>query len=345
MELLSELTYSEIDSKRFGLKIHRMRTEKIDAPYVLAQVLEQEIDVAILRVPATQLAQLDKLERTAMPFIVADTLAEFKLDLTKAEPRELAHPEIDYVLATPQHHAEINHIVLETMNEYVNHYRANPFFDNRNVNDGYQDWVKSYAESSDKRICWLLREKGETIGFAAFNFEEEGVAKGILYGVRKKDRRRNIFRDIMRHGINYAIDRGCHEMQATSQIENIVLQRVWSSEGFTLVNSLNTIHVNSLLNKSVFDAFDVPLIIGSEEINTSKISNRHILKQINWHFDFKQNVVTQNHRFVNIKPLEIGVEYTLHFSFPTGSKALLRVTDRDRKTYILVYFDLMHVIA
>jgi hypothetical protein len=39
-------------------------------------------------------------------------------------------------------------------------------------------------------------------------------------------------------------------MLVSTQIQNVAVQKVWGREGFTLFESFNTIHINSLLNKS-----------------------------------------------------------------------------------------------
>lgn len=343
---MSILKYHKIDSQRFGLVIYRARLEEIDATSLLNQILENNVDTAIIRIPTVNLSQLHRLEKTAMPFIVADTLAYYKKDLIGMKPKELLHKDLTFKRAGQADHERLNYIVKESFGNYVNHYRINPFFDNQSVTEGYQDWVRSYAEDNDERICWLVNRGDDTIGFATFNFQAEGKAKGILYGVLPNERGKGIFRDIMRYAENYALkNEETTMMQTTTQIENIAVQKLWTSEGYVLDHTSNTIHIDALLTKSVFDNFTVPVTIHGHDSDTPKVSNRHILKQINWQFDFKQNIVTRNHRFVNIDSMHVDVEYELHFSFPTGSKGLLRVTDKEGKTYMLVYFDLRHFVA
>ncbi|MEM1134524.1 MAG: GNAT family N-acetyltransferase [Bacteroidota bacterium] len=343
---MSTLRYHKVDSQRFGLIIYRARLDEIDSSSLLNQILENNVDTAIIRIPTIILPQLHRLEKTALPFIVADTLAYYKKDITTLQAQEIKNKDLTFIRAGQEEHERLNYIVKETFGNYVNHYRINPFFDNQSVTEGYQDWVRSYAEGGEERICWLVNRGEDTIGFATFNFQTEGKAKGILYGVLPSERGKGIFGDIMHNAENYALERGgIDTVQTTTQIENIVVQKVWTSTGYTLDHTSNTIHIDALLTKSVFDNFTVPVTIHGHDSDTPKVSNRHILKQINWQFDFKQNIVTKNHRFVNIEPMHVDIEYELHFSFPTGSKGLLRVTDQEGKTFMLVYFDLRHFVA
>jgi len=343
---MSMLKYHKIDSQRFGLVIYRALLEDIDAQSLLNQILEHNVDTAIIRVPTVKLSQLHRLEKTAMPFIVADTLAFYEKKLGNIPFQEISNKDLTFELAGPEQHPELDQIVRKTFGSYVNHYRINPFFDNHNVTEGYLDWMRSYAEGDPNRVCWLIRKNDDVIGFSTFNFEHDGRAEGILYGVLDNHRGKGIFKDIMRYAQNFAKERGDVDyMRTTTQIENISVQKSWIAEGFSISSTQNTIHIDAMLTKSVFDTFMVPVIIHGQESDTPKVSNRHVLKQINWQFDFKQNIVTKNHKFVNIAPMHVDVEYQMHFSFPTGSKGLLRVTDEDDKTYTLVYFDLKHFVA
>jgi RimJ/RimL family protein N-acetyltransferase len=345
-QLASAIYYSKNDSQRFGLNIHRAAIlDDIDAPKILSYVLEHNVDTAIIRIPSVKLASLNTLERTGMPYIIADTLAYYHLDLTQ-ELKPLKNQDLEFELAGHAHHEVINKIVRATFGAYVNHYRVNPFFDNEQVTEGYQDWMRNYAEGDPDRVLWLVKKEGKYIGFCTFNFQREGKVKGILYGVLPEYRREGIFRDMIRYAQHYAKnERGCTYMRVTSQIENVNAQRCWTSDGFSLHHTVNTVHINAALTKSIFEPFTVDITLDDEEKSSPKVANRHILKYINWEFDRKQNIVTRNHRFVNLVPLEFGKQYQLKFSYPMGSRGLLRVIDHAGCTCMLVYFDLKHFVA
>lgn len=340
------LKYSSRDSQRFGLNIHRVAImDKIEVPPMLSYILENDVDTAIIRIPSTALSELNSLERTGMPYFIADTLAYYHYDLTKDIPA-LQNQDLTFEIAGHGHHELINHLVRDTFGSYVNHYRMSPFFDGEQVTEGYQDWMRTYAEGDSNRIMWLVKKGNDYVGFATFNFQREGKIKGILYGILPQYRRQGIFRDILRYAQKYAKEeRECTFMRVTTQIENVVAQKCWTSEGFELHHTINTVHINAMLTKSIFDPFEVEINLDNEETSSPKVANRYILKRINWEFDHKQNIVTRNHRFVNLIPLKFGHKYRLHFSYPLGSKGLLRIYDEEGQTCMLVYFDLKHFIA
>lgn len=342
----TQLRYSSRDSHRFGLNIHRVAfMEDIDIPSIMQHIVSNDVDTAIIRVPSVKLAALHSFERISMPYFVADTLAYYHYDLSKDIP-ELENKELEFEVAGHEHHEEINRLVRETFGTYVNHYRVSPFFDGEQATEGYQDWMRSYAEGDPDRLMWLVKKEGVYVGFATFNFQREGKVKGILYGILPEYRRQGIFRDMMRYAQKYAKEqRECEYMRTTTQIENVVAQRCWTSEGFELHHTVNTVHINSMLTKSVFNPFEVQITLDDEEKSSPKVANRYVLKRINWEFDHKQNIITRNHRFVNLIPLSFGKKYTLRFSYPLGSKGLLRILDEEGQTCMLVYFELKHFIA
>ncbi len=345
---MNELTYSHNDSTRFGLKIFRATMDDIHAESISKTILENQVDTAIIRIPSQKLAQIERLEKLAMPFFIADTLIHYRVDLTKYQEQPLVNTDIEFVPAGMQHHYVLNALVLETFGNYVNHYRNNPFFQNHLVNEGYQDWVRSFAtDNREGRFCWLLKRDGNFIGFACFIFPPDDFreCKGKLYGVAPQVRGSGIYHDIMRFSMNYAKSCGYNFMYVKTQIENRIVQRVWADLGFKIEGSENTIHINSLLSKTVFDPIIFSFVAKDEEYKTKTLANRIILREINVYFDYKQNITTLNHRFVNLKPLKLGLEYTFHLSYPAGNKGLLRVMDSEGQTYVLVYFDLKHFLA
>lgn len=343
------LRYSKNDSQRFGLNIHRTPfAPEIDANKTIQYILENDVDIAFLRIPSAKLKDLQLLDRSGMPYMVADTLAYYHFDLLNNEVKPVENQDLEFRVATPNDHELLNQLVREIFGNYVNHYRVSYYFENEHVTEGYQDWVRSYAEEDPNRICWLVYKGGEIAGFGTFNFEKEEEKKkmkGILYGVLPKFRRSGLLRDMTRYALTYAKDRGCEYMRSTIQIENVAVQHCWTSEGFVFHHTVNTVHVNAMLSKSIFEPFSYQVKIENEEQTSPKVSNRHVLRRINKEFDMKQNIVTRNHRFVNIAPLKFGEEYILKFSYPSGSKGLLRITDLNHKTHMLVYFGLKHFVA
>ena len=61
--------YSEVESRRFGLRVFRHTADTFDPQSLQEQIADNRVDVAICRVPAIYLSALQQLE---MPFFVGD---------------------------------------------------------------------------------------------------------------------------------------------------------------------------------------------------------------------------------------------------------------------------------
>ena len=338
------LEHSPIDSHRFGLEIYRMHANILDGERIRDQIIKNQVDTAIIRIPSKNLYSIDSLIKISMPFMVADTLIQYNLDLKEHQPKALSNEKLNFIWALPEHHTELNKMVAESFGTHSNHYRNNPIFNNKLVLIGYQDWINSYAVGDSKKHCFIVDLEGEYIGFATFKFENNKHVKGVLYGVNTHYRRHHIFTDIMRYIIGYAKEKGYEKIQVLSQIENTITQKVWLSEGFLPFGAINTIHVNAMLSKTVLEKVTIPFKIKKDELKTAKVTNRFILKSINKQFDVEQNIITSDHRFVNIKPLQPDKDYILNFSFPTASMGLLQITDKEKETLVIVYFYLKHFL-
>ncbi|GAA4826517.1 GNAT family N-acetyltransferase [Algivirga pacifica] len=341
--IMQDLQYAKNDSDRFGLVVYRAREEGIDSNMLMQQIMEHNVDTAIVRIRTTLLSQVHKLEKTAMPYQITDTLAYYHLDLTTYKPQALINRTLQFKEAEAEDYPGLHLLVRETFGKYVNHYRMNPFMDNEQVTEGYLDWVLSYTGGHPERKCFVVKDGEQVVAFATFNLEHPDKVKSILCGVTHTHRRRGLYHDLLTYGKNFAKESGKSYMRSICQIENIAVQRSLTRQGFELHHTENTIHINAMLSKSVFEPLKVEIVLKEEEIQ-GKTANNRILSEINDLFDKQQKMVTANHRFVNVSRMMKAGSYLMTFTFPMGSKCLLRVTDALNQTYVLVYFDLKHFL-
>lgn len=338
------LVYSPIDSHRFNLKIYRMHTEVVDGEQIRDDIIKHEMDTAIIRINSRNLSSLDSLIKIAMPFMVADTLIYYHLKLEQHKPKPFFNSDIKFRSAHPEHHPILNQIVENAFSSYSNHYRNNPIFNDKLVTVGYQDWVNSYAIKDAKKRCLLVGLKGEYVGFMTFKIIDKMTLEGVLYGVLTNYRRQNIFKDIIQKLINYALEGGYKYIRAVCQIENTTTQRVWLSQGFKPMSAINTVHINAMLSKTIMAKFELPFEAPKSN-QTSKALNANILKLINEKFDLEQNILTYNHRFVNLKEFDPDKKHTLVFSLPQASLGLAKLVDDKGHKSALTYFYLKHFLT
>lgn len=340
----NNLVYSPIDSHRFNLKIYRMHAVRIDGDRLRNDIIRHEMDTAIIRINSRNLSSLDSLIKTGMPFMVADTLIYYHLNLDKHKAKPLFNPELKFIAAHLEHHPILNRVVKNAFSSYSNHYRNNPIFNDKLVDVGYQDWVNSYAVKDANKRCLLVSLKGEYVGFITFKIIDKMTIEGVLYGVLTNYRRQNIFKDIIQNLINYALANGYKYIRAICQIENTNTQRVWLSQGFRPLSAINTIHINAMLSKTIIAKFELPFEI-KKDARAVKDLNANILKVVNQKFDLEQNITTYNHRFVNLKELIPDSKHTLVFSLPQASLGLAKLIDDKGQVVVLIYFYLKHFLT
>ena len=53
--------------------------EEVETLPLLNYILDNDVDTAIIRIPSVELASLNSLERTGMPYFIADTLVSINV--------------------------------------------------------------------------------------------------------------------------------------------------------------------------------------------------------------------------------------------------------------------------
>nr|NJM03661.1 hypothetical protein [Desulfobacula sp.] len=243
------LNFSEVESKRFGLKVYRGSIEDIKPSAIVDFTLQEGIDVAIIRIPTEKNYCLEKLARTGLPYIVADALVYYQVDLDSYQPNELKNKDLEFVEANLEHKEIIDKIVAETFIGYKNHYSSNSLLD-IDLIEAYKEWAQGYYSNKEKDKCaWLVRRKEHYIGFATCAFSGD-VSEGVLYGILPGESGGGVYTDLIRFTQQFFKNKGYSIFKTSTQINNYAVQKVWSREGLFLKQSFLTIHINSLMSVS-----------------------------------------------------------------------------------------------
>lgn len=245
----SMLQMSYADSRRFGLRIFRASLPAIDERTLIRELLDQDVDIAIVRVPAGSAPNLDRLGRYGLRPIHADTLVYYSADLGTHSARELRNTDLRFSEAGPDDHAELKELVAVTFAGYRSHYHANPLLSGQDVLAGYEEWAAGYVGNpSSGRRTWVARRDGRLAAFACCAHESKGeTCEGVLYGVHPSHAGGGIYGDLIRFTQNHFRRLGYRRMMVSTQIWNVAVQKVWAREGFVLAHAYDTLHINALL--------------------------------------------------------------------------------------------------
>ncbi|OYD17465.1 hypothetical protein CH330_00040 [candidate division WOR-3 bacterium JGI_Cruoil_03_51_56] len=368
------MKYSDIETKRFGFRIYRGVVNDVNEKAILSAILENGVDIAILRVPSQRQFQIPRLERIGFPYLVADTLVRYRVDLAKYEPKSLRNRNLDFVQCLPEHAAPLGILVKSIFANYTNHYFSNPLLDRKDILAAFEDWALRYIGSDNEgRICWLVKQGDEYVAFATCAFDEN-LCEGVLYGVKSSASGRGIYGDLIKFTQRYFKNKGYSAMSVSTQVQNLAVQRVWSREGFKLSNSFATVHINSLLSRSVIEKRVIDIKVAASDIlNCGEFSGD--MNPLHFDDDFAKDIgfegrivhglvlssaiskyygtefpgkgtIFMGYSYKFLKPVYPGRSYRLTISFPFIDfqkgiyRSLAKVTGEKNDICLLSYNDL-----
>lgn len=243
------LQHAPLESSRFGLRVARGTFEQIDERALARDILAQRLDVAIVRLPTDQSRSIQRLSRSGLHAVHADTLVYYETQLQRREPAALRNTDLAFSLALEEDQAALEELIEHTFAAYQSHYHANPRFPAGSILAGYRQWARSYVGAADGRQTWVARRGGRIVAFACCRGEADGLTcEGVLYGVHPDHAGGGLYGDLIRHTQAAFRSQGFQRMRVSTQIQNFAVQKVWAREGFVLVQAYDTFHINALLS-------------------------------------------------------------------------------------------------
>ena len=236
------MQFSESESRRFGLRVFRHTADHFNPAEIEALTVDNMADLVICRVPAVHLSKLSEL---STPHVVADILVHYSTD--NLESLRVRDMSLRFDECQVGDVGELRKVVRQVFHDYTSHYSSNPILDKKLVLEGQVEWAISHVGGSD-RTAFLVRKSNEIVGFFTHLYEPE-TTEIVFGGVLPVGRGQGVYRTAIRHGINTAIERGHKAVHVSTQAHNTVVQRVWISEGFTLLEPQVTFHINAMLAK------------------------------------------------------------------------------------------------
>lgn len=242
------LQYSPLESARFDLRIFRGTVATVAPEDLLRSIVDECIDVAILRLPTSEQHTLAKLSLLPFPVVVADTLVRFDGDLRRFPADPMHNPKLVPVRATIADRQVLEGLIDVSFKNYRTHYNSNPLFDPALVLAGYKEWALSCLEPGDERVCFLFYVGDEALAFTT-NTVHADYGEGIIFGARPNAPSRGLYTDLIRHTKQFMQDQGIRHVRAITQVQNHGVQRVWVREGLFPAHSYCTVHINALLHR------------------------------------------------------------------------------------------------
>jgi hypothetical protein len=245
-----KLLFSQCESDRFGVRVFRCHVDTVDAAAIAAAIERERADVLILRVPAQHIGTVNNLRSQAPAPIVADTLVYYDLELP-GNTTVIRDTTVTLRPAESGDAERLAQMAREIFRDYVSHYHANPLFAHGKIVDGYAEWAARHAHSDAASGAWFVECAGAVVGFSCYQIDAvQGVGTGVLNGILPCARGRGAYRGMLRAMQADFARRNLRRFDISTQVHNVVVQRVWTSLGFELRHASNTVHINAMCGRA-----------------------------------------------------------------------------------------------
>lgn len=258
------LSFSQLDSARFGINILRGKFDSIDCKSLANAIFSTNCDIAIIRIPSAT-SQISQLSKWSLPILHADTLVYYRCDLTKHCPPPPKNSTISFRKAAEDDVPSLRALIADTFENYTSHYHANSILPRSKILEGYQQWAENHVDHPNTTL-WIAERDGVIVAFAACaEHAETSTGEGVLYGVSPNEKGGGIYGDLIRFTQAEFRSRGFQTMLVSTQINNFAVQKVWTREGFHLFQAWDTYHVNALLTHGE-SIYSEPVIFSKHQI-------------------------------------------------------------------------------
>ena len=238
---MNEVSYSPIESRRFGKDIHRGSCAVVDIEFISKYLGENDPEILILRFPVAEQPNLYKLQGLDREIIFADTLVYYELRNDAKNIAEVSN-DLRFSEAAQADSELLQNLIPAIFKGYTNHYFSNPLLDKEKIVEGYTEWAINYVNAPQK-VNFIVYKNDIPAGFITCSYEKD-AAEIILNGVVPEFRRGGIYTDMVRFVKKYFFKRDIEIIKVSTQIQNFAVQNVWRRENFYLNEAFITIHLN-----------------------------------------------------------------------------------------------------
>lgn len=233
---------SPTESARFERLVKRYVLTGFDAAPMLEQIRLEAADLAIVRIPTSRSDLILELSNLSAEMIFGDCLVVYARDNKQMGFPPALRNNLVLREAGESDFDLVDSLTEDIFSTYRNHYSNNPRLGSFQLVDGYKEWARSHVTEPGKK-CLIAETGGEPCAYSVVRLGDQET-EGVLLGVASSFRRRGIYRDLVRATLTAFMRADSPVSTISTQVENVVVQRVWVNEGFLLSKSFYTIHLN-----------------------------------------------------------------------------------------------------
>jgi GNAT superfamily N-acetyltransferase len=336
--MIEALEHSPLESSRFGIRVARWRGKSLDAPKLAREIYTHRADLVILRMPSEHSADANHLSVYGLHLQYADTLVYHEVALLAGEPLPYGNQDVTFAPARAEDAALLEELVRICFTSYQSHYSANPRLDQMAVREGYVEWALQHVKQrKDSLHTWLAKRDNKIIGFAACREDTDtGDAEIVLNGVHPDHAGGGVYSDLVRFVRGLYATRGRKRLLISTQITNRAAQKAWARQGFRLLESWTTFHLNPWLSAGEL-AIDANITFGyAPPAQVIQAQLRELVPEV----VFQRTEEVLLHPFAN---LQCRLQIRFADGIPTRGRgqAVALAEDPDGRACLAVFLDLL----
>ncbi|WED41882.1 GNAT family N-acetyltransferase [Legionella cardiaca] len=235
---------SEIDCKRFGLKVAKIDEWGTSPQELLKQLRAENTQLIISRIPTENTELINKLED--LGFHLKDSQLTYQFNLNRLNFDTLEIPmHLELREAREEDLPLIGELAKQSFHNY-GHYANNRKLDQNKVNEIYEDWaVSSFANKQMSDKFFIIASSNDVAGFLTLKLVHQGnknFAKGGIGAVSEKYRNQGIFKLLVKQSLLWGKELNLDWVEHNALSTNYPVGKVFTSLGFYNAASLVTLH-------------------------------------------------------------------------------------------------------
>ncbi|MBI5118123.1 GNAT family N-acetyltransferase [Candidatus Poribacteria bacterium] len=232
---------SDIDEERFDIRAARAPHITVDTlPSVLDFCRANAVIFLIARCPTDDMAAVHAMEQEG--FHLMDTLVFYSRKLTEIPVLRdtttmTIHPFV------PGQENDIERVAAESFRGYKGHYHSDARLGRAGCDAVYISWAVRSCVSRKVADEVLVAESNASVaGFITLRLSSPAEGEGPLWAVAPRFQRQGVAGLLMVHAMLWCRLKGAQRMTMSTQVTNLLAQKVWTRMGFEPGHSYYTFH-------------------------------------------------------------------------------------------------------
>lgn len=237
----TNIQLSVLDEARFAVRTARATLNSYDDVLnAIAFCYANHVRLLIVRCPVIDIRVAQMMEQHGA--LLMDTLVYYTRNLEEPLIFE-GNPTVHIRPIREDDIHSIELIARAAFQDYNGHYHADERLDRTACNETYVSWaLRSCQDKSLADEVLVAEFAGSRVGFGAIKRTASDITDGRLYAVMPDVKRQGVYRALLQHSLVWSKEQGCSRMLYSTQITNVVAQRICMRLGFEISHAYYTFH-------------------------------------------------------------------------------------------------------